>query len=125
MKPISLTSPSPAAWLVRALPVPRRNGRFPDNGAPSVHQPRAALYHRAVTRLLDYIYCLSLSFDAPFAYLLSAAWLHRIALWFARGGATLLLEHATTLAALPPALWWRSPIAEQPSHEDSTHALLR
>jgi hypothetical protein len=63
-------------------------------------------------RLLDCFYCLSLWVAAPLAWLLGGNWKERAVLWFGLSGGAILLERATTPAALmpPPAHWEEKPL---------------
>jgi len=46
--------------------------------------------------LLDCFYCLSLWVSAPFAFILSNDWAHRLMLWFAISGGACILERLTS-----------------------------
>ena len=53
--------------------------------------------------LLDCFYCLSLWIAAPFAWILSDGWKHGLLLWPALSAAAILLERATSGAAIAAA----------------------
>ena len=69
--------------------------------------------------LLDCFHCASLWIAAPFAYLLSDAWMERLLLWPALSGAAILLERATAREAEPPP----APYTE--AEESSDDGMLR
>jgi hypothetical protein len=98
---LNLTAAIVATWRVCYLLA------YEDGPVDLVVRLRRATGDRAVGRLIDCPYCLSLWLAVPFAGLIAADWRGGILLWLAISGGACLLEQASAALrarAEPPVL---------------------
>jgi hypothetical protein len=95
-----------AVWRVTHLLVSE------DGPGDIIFRLRSRLGNRALGRMMDCYYCLSVWFALPFALAVADGWLDRLVGWLALSGAACLLERATEHGG-------------SKQRDEVTHAMLR